>query len=342
MVVKNEYTNKPRVAVVIPCYAVGGRVVEVVRGIPAWIDEIIAVDDACPEGSARVLEARCEDPRLKIVRHDRNRGVGAAMATGYRAALASGCDVVVKMDGDGQMNPRHLEALVEPILAGEADFTKGNRFYDLAALRAMPAVRRFGNLGLTFLAKAASGYWNVADPANGYTAVHAAALRLLNLDHLSRRFFFENSMLIQLNIVRALAVDVPMPARYAGEKSSLRTRAVLLGFPPRLMLGFVRRLIWRYFIYDINAVTVLLLGGGCALAFGVGFGAYRWILGHATHEVQSAGTVAVALLPTLLGFQMLLQAVLFDVTDRPKSALCRPAGTRMVRSRAPFESLAGK
>jgi len=301
----------------VPCYRVSAQIVDVVRSIPSWIGYIFAVDDACPEKSGDYLARNCTDPRLKILYHAKNQGVGGATITGYQAALAANCDIVVKMDGDDQMDPAFLPRLIQPILIGRADFTKGNRFYDLLALRQMPPIRRIGNLGLTLLTKAASGYWNVADPTNGYTAVHASALRMLNFDQIARRYFFETSMLIQLNIVRAVAHDVPIPARYGSETSSLNIWRAFLGFPPRLIAGFFRRLLWRYFIYDLSAVTVLLLTGSLSTGFGVVFGSYRWLLGLAQQQAQSAGTVALALLPTLLGFQMLLQAILLDVMDRP-------------------------
>jgi len=299
------------------------HIIEVVRGIPPEITTIIVVDDACPQNSGRYLSQQITDPRLQVIYHEINLGVGGALITGYRAALAAGCDVVVKMDGDNQMDPLYLPRLLHPILTGHADFTKGNRFYDLGALQQMPVGRRVGNLGLTFLTKAASGYWNVADPTNGFTAIHSAALRMLNFDQLSRRYFFETSMLIQLNIVRAIAYDVPIPARYGSERSSLSIWRSLFGFPPRLITGFFRRLLWRYLIYDINAVTVLLVSGSIGTGFGIFFGIYRWFLGQAEHQFQSAGTVAIALLPTLLGFQMLLQAILLDVMDRPTTPLSR-------------------
>ena len=308
---------KSKIAVVIPCYRVKGQILEVLKGIPSWVDSVFAIDDCCPQLSGKYLEKNCSDSRLTVIYHEANSGVGGATTTGYRAALNDRCEIIIKMDGDDQMDPAYLERLVRPILIGHADFTKGNRFYDLYALRQMPLTRRIGNLGLTLLTKAVSGYWNVADPTNGYTAVHASALSMLSLDRLSNRYFFETSMLVQLNIVRAMAHDVPIPARYGNEESSLSIGRALFGFPPRLMLGFIRRILWRYFIHDLSAVTVLLVAGSILTFFGIGFGSYSWIQGSSEARYQSAGTVALAILPTILGFQMLLQAVMFDVMDRP-------------------------
>ena len=201
------------VAVIIPCYRVSRHILDVIAGIPPWVTGIYAVDDCCPEGTGDLLASQCKDARLRILRHSANQGVGGATCTGYAAALADGFEIMVKMDGDGQMDPNLLPRLVNPITGGLADFTKGNRLFDFKALRQMPRARRFGNLGLTLLTKAASGFWHISDPTNGYTAIHRSALRLINLDRLSRRYFFETSLLIHLNIVRAVAVDVPIPAR---------------------------------------------------------------------------------------------------------------------------------
>lgn len=310
-----------RIAVVIPCYRVNRHILDVIATIPSWIEGIYAVDDCCPEKTADLLVEQCRDPRLRIIRHTANQGVGGATCSGYQAALQDGFEVVVKMDGDGQMNPDYLMRLVNPLIAGQADYTKGNRFYDFQALRQMPFLRRIGNLGLTLLTKAASGFWHVADPTNGYTAIHRSALQLLNLDRVSGRYFFETSMLIHLNIIRAVATDVPIPARYGDEKSSLSVWRALFGFPPRLLRGFCQRLLWRYFIYDINAVTILFIMGGLLCGGGTVFGLYRWWLGQINDQFQSAGTIALALLPIILGFQMLLQALLLDVVDKPMTPL---------------------
>ncbi len=311
------------VAVVIPCYRVRTKIVDVIRSLPSWVSAIYVVDDKCPEDSGKFVRSASTDPRVTVLFHEFNRGVGGAMRTGYQAALDAGHTVIVKVDGDGQMDTDYLARLVNPVLDGTADFTKGNRFYDMKALQQMPLLRRVGNFGLTLLTKVASGHWHVSDPTNGYTAVHRAALRLLTLDRLSRRYFFETSMLIQLNIIRAVALDVPIPARYADEESSLSITRTLFGFPPRLVAGLMQRLLWRYFIYDINAVTILLLCGTIMTGGGLVFGGYRWVVGQVEQSYQSTGTVALALLPVILGFQMLLQAVLLDVVDKPNVTLSR-------------------
>jgi hypothetical protein len=221
------------------------------------------------------------------------------------------------------MDPARLPNLVHPIASGVSDFAKGNRFVHLEHLRAMPVTRRLGNIGLTFLTKFASGQWHLSDPTNGYLAIHREALKLLSLKRLSCGYFFETSLLIQLNIIRAVTLDIPIEARYCDEHSSLSIPHVLFGFPPRLLWGLMQRLLWRYCFYDVTATTFCLIAGGTLTVAGASFGAYRWIQGSLTRQFQSAGVVALSLLPTIVGLQLLLQALVLDVIDSPRMPLSR-------------------
>ena len=309
--------SRPRIAVVLPCYRVREKIVGVVESLIGRVDYIIAVDDQCPEKSGEWLQEQCKHPSVQVLFHEVNQGVGGAMITGYEAALQTDAEVVVKMDGDGQMDSRFLTRLIAPLITGKADFAKGNRFFDLRALRAMPQARRIGNFGLTLLTKAASGFWHLSDPTNGYFALRRGALGLVNFHLLDRRYFFEISLLVQLNVVRAVAIDVPIPAIYADENSSLNPMRALVSFPGKLLRGFFHRIWWRYFIYDINIVSIFLVAGMLLFFGGAIFGAWRWSANVEEGINQSAGTVALAMLPMLLGFQMLLQAMVLDVMDKP-------------------------
>lgn len=255
------------------------------------------------------------DPLL--VRHTVNRGVGGAMKTGYVEAMRRGAEVCVKMDGDGQMSATDLDDLVAPLLDGSADYAKGNRFVDLTALQRMPTARLIGNALLSFASKLACGYWNMLDVSNGFTAIRTTVLRRLDLARVSERYFFETSLLIELNILRAIAVDVEMPARYGDEESSLRISRVLATFPALLVRGLARRFYWRYLIEEFNVVSVCVLVGTPLFVFGVGFGVLRWVETVSSGVAATAGTVFVAALPIILGFQLLLAAVLLDVVASP-------------------------
>ena len=329
---------REKIAVIIPCFRVRESLLEVVRNALKVADYVFAIDDSCPERSCDGLEESVGDPRLRVLRHERNQGVGGAVITGFAAALKTDAGIFVKMDGDGQMEHRWLPRLVEPLLLGHADFTKANRFYDLAALGTMPAVRRLGNFGLTFLAKAASGFWNISDPTNGYLAIRRGALEILNFQRLHKRYFFEIGLLVQLNIIRAVVRDVPIPARYNNEPSSLDPLKMLFSFPPKLFLGLASRVWWRYFIYDINMVTLFLVTGGLLFLGGAGFGTIKWAENFATDGNHPAGTIALAILPVVMGFQLLLQALVLDVMDKPDE----PLSNLMVRSLPATESAASR
>jgi glycosyltransferase involved in cell wall biosynthesis len=258
------------------------------------------------------------------VRHDRNQGVGGAVRTGFGKALELGMDVVVKMDGDDQMDPSRLPELVEPLVRGQADMTKGNRYSSTPSLRRMPAVRLLGNAGLTFLVKLASGYWNVFDPANGYIALRADVLRRIELDRLPDRYFFESGFLIELGKLRAVIRDVPIDARYGDEHSSLSISHTLLTFPPQLLWGLGRRLFWRYFVHDFSALSVFFLLGLPLLLWGAVYGAVVWYEVLSTGRGATAGQVMIAAMPIILGVQFLSQAVVLDVQNVPREPLSGP------------------
>jgi dolichol-phosphate mannosyltransferase len=306
------------VSVVIPTFKAERHVADVVRGLPEWVGSVVCVDDCSPDGSAAAIEA-LDDPRVHVLRHDENQGVGGATLTGYRHAARLGADVIVKMDADDQMDPAYLPALIAPILRGEADYTKGNRFLHLRQLQAMPLKRRVGNLGLSFLTKVATGYWRMFDPTNGYTAIHASLVDELDDAAIDRRYFFESSMLVELSLHRAVVRDVFIPARYGDEKSNLSELRSLFGFPPRQARGLMRRLWMQHFLRDFGLLPLFLFGGLGLVSFGTVFGAYQWYLAYVTGDPRSAGTVMVAMLPLIVGFQMLLQAIALDVQHEPKA-----------------------
>lgn len=305
------------VAVVIPCFRVRAHLADVIAGIPPEVSHIVAVDDRCPERSGEVAAA-CGDPRVTVVWHEVNQGVGGAVATGYRKAMELGCDVMVKVDGDGQMDPALIGRFIAPLMDGRADYAKGNRFSDFRALQAMPKVRLFGNSVLSFLVKAASGYWTMMDPTNGYTAIHRRVLEELDLDRVAKRYFFESDLLIRLNVVNAVVADVPMAARYGDEESSLSIPRVLLDFPPRLLRGLARRIFLKYFVYDFNMGSLYLALGMPLMLFGLVFGAWEWVLSLTTGVARPVGTVMLVVLPLILGFQLMLQAIAVDMASEPK------------------------
>ncbi|KAF1046230.1 MAG: Undecaprenyl-phosphate mannosyltransferase [Xylophilus sp.] len=282
------------------------------------VTHIFVVDDACPEGSGTHVREHCFDPRVTVLTHAVNQGVGGAVMTGYRAAIDAGATVVVKVDGDGQMRPELIPKFVAPILAGQADYTKGNRFYDLTHIRRMPVIRLLGNAVLSFMAKLSTGYWNLFDPTNGYTALHTRVACQIDFDKVSPRYFFETDMLFRLNIVRAVVVDIPMDAVYGDERSSLRITRILGEFLGKHARNLGKRLFYDYFLRDMTVASLELVFGALLLLFGLVFGGYQWTHSMAVGKPTSAGTVMLAALPTLAGLQMLLAFVAFDVANQPR------------------------
>jgi glycosyltransferase involved in cell wall biosynthesis len=311
----------PGIVVVVPSFRVSRQIMGVLARIGGEVDRIYVVDDACPEHTADVVERECTDPRVVVLRHAENLGVGGAVVTGYRAALGDGADIVVKVDGDGQMDPAFLPTMVRDIVAGRADYTKGNRFYDLDLLRGMPKVRLFGNAMLSLVNKVASGYWDVMDPTNGYTAIHRAALARLPLDKLDRGYFFESDMLFRLSTIRAVVRDVPMAARYEDEPSSLRIGRVAVSFPLKYLRAAAKRMFYSYFLRDFNAASLQFVLAAVIGVAGITFGIVKWIESRMTGIPATAGTVMLAALPTLIALQLLLSALHYDIGNVPREPL---------------------
>ena len=311
----------PQIAVIIPCFRVADSITEVLAGIGDICQHIYVVDDGCPEGTGKRVQAEIDDPRVRVLFHDHNRGVGAAVMTGYAAALSDGATVMVKLDGDGQMDPEEIPRLVAPILCGDADYAKGNRFYDLRHIRRMPTTRLLGNAALSFISKLSSGYWDIFDPTNGFTAIHALIARELPFERLAPHYFFESDMLYRLGLLRARVLDIPMHARYGKENSSLRIRRIVLHFAVRHALNFVRRIFFNYFLRDFSAASVQLLLGLPLLMFGVIYGSIEWIAGVRSGVGAYSGAVMLAALPVIVGMQMLLAFLSFDVARVPQTPI---------------------
>ena len=300
---------------VVPCYKVKAHILDVIAKTPAWVEGIVCVDDACPEGSGAFIEKNAKDPRVVVVKLKQNHGVGGATMAGYREAIARGGQVLVKVDGDDQMDLGYMAHLVAPILLGEADYAKGNRFTSISHLATMPPVRVFGNAALSFAAKLSTGYWNIFDPTNGYTAIEGQVARMAIEKRVSQRFFFETDLLYHLSTLRAVVRDVPMPARYGGEVSNLRIGAIVGPFALKHIKNFFQRALGQYFVRDFNAASLEMVFGLFFLLFGVGYGAHYMSVRHA--QAASAGVVMAAALPIMLGAQLLMQALNFDVLNVP-------------------------
>ncbi len=313
--------SESAIFVIIPTYSAEKTIAKVLSGIPEFVDQIIVIDDCSPDKTSSIVsDFQKEDPRVVLLRHEQNQGVGGALQSGYWLALEKNAGIVVKMDSDGQMDPAYMRQLISPILSGEADYTKGNRFLHEKELVNMPYIRRIGNLGLSFLTKIASGYWNIFDPTNGYTAISAEALSSINFERLSKRYFFETSMLLELGLQRMAVKDIYIPAIYGDEESSLSNLKSFFEFPPKLFVGMLRRILFLYFIRDFTAVSLFSITGLIAVIFGAVWGIYHWWRSSVTGIDASTGTVMIAVLPLILGIQLLLQVVVMDIQNIPRKS----------------------
>ncbi len=310
-----------KIAVTIPSYKVQNHVLAVIARIPPQVQRIYVVDDQCPQQSGLLVQEQCRDPRVRVLFHEENQGVGGAVSTGYRTALEEGMDIVVKVDGDGQMDPVLIPHFTRPIERGRADYTKGNRFYRPESLKGMPPIRLFGNAVLSFINKISTGYWSIMDPTNGYTAIHTAVLRELPIHKLERRYFFETDMLYHLNIIRAVVHDVPMDAVYADEESSLKVSKVLPEFMLKHVNRFVKRYVYLYLLRDFNIGSLYSLLGLLLCAVGVVFGGVEWVRSAASGLPATSGTVMLAALPLIIGIQFLIAFLHHDVTQVPHEPL---------------------
>lgn len=311
-----------KIAVVVPCFRVGEHIIDVVTGALKHAGRVICIDDACPQFSGKKVEAHFTDERVSVLYHDTNQGVGGAVKTGYRAALAEGFEVIIKLDGDGQMDPAQIPVLASPLLGQRADYAKGNRFFELEYLHGMPWLRLFGNTMLSLLSKVSSGYWRILDPTNGYTAIHASALTRLPLEKISNRYFFESDMLFRLNIARAVVLDIPMPARYGSEITSLKVHHIFLPFAFGHARNFFKRIFYTYFLRDFNIATLELISGLALGVFGLVFGVQAWSESVSSGVPASAGTVMLAGLPALIAVQFLLAFLHYDIQNTATTPLC--------------------
>ncbi len=316
--ISTEDSNSPSICVVIPAYKVSKQLNRVVDSIGAEINKILVVDDACPEESGKLLIEACRDPRVEVIFHEKNLGVGGAMKTGYRRALDLGAEVIIKIDGDGQMDPTKILQLISPILTRQSDYTKGNRFFEIQTIRQMPKIRILGNLGLTFMTKLSTGLWNIFDPNNGFTAIRGPILKKLNLDKIDDGYFFESDMLFRLSLIQARVNDVSLPAIYNDEKSNLKVIRVLIEFPLKHTRNYFKRIAYTYYLRDFNLASIELPLGLSLSGFGLTLGAYSWIDGIVTSKPTETGTLVLIAMSFLAGLQLILAFLSYDTNNSKK------------------------
>lgn len=307
------------IAVIIPAYKVSKYLIGLVECLNNMGYKIYVVDDDCPENSGKLVKKTfSNNGNIEVIFHKENQGVGGAVLTGYSRAIADGASILVKLDGDGQMDPRLIPRLIKPIEMGLADYVKGNRFYNLEKIRQMPAKRIFGNAALSFITKLSSGYWNIYDPTNGFTAIDCSVARNLPFDKISKRYFFESDLLFRLNTIRAVVQDMPMDAHYADEKSNMRIGKIIPEFIYKNIRNFLKRIFYNYYLRDMSIGSLMLPLGVVMFLWGVIFGMLKWQLATITGLNTPVGTVMISVLPIVLGMQFILAFLNEDISSVPK------------------------
>ena len=309
------------IAVVIPCYRVENKILEVISAIGPEITSIYVVDDACPNRSGDIVEKNSRDDRVVVIRNEINLGVGGATIIGMTEAFKNSHDIIVKIDGDGQMDPSLILDFIAPIVSGEADYTKGNRFFNPIDVSAMPFVRLFGNAILSFLSKISSGYWSIFDPTNGFIAIHSSLVGYLPIEKIHKRFFFESDLLHHLYLLRATVIDIPMVAIYGNEISNLSIKKILLEFLYCHIKNIIRRIFYTYILRDFSIASVNLFIGINFILFGAIFGLYRFYIGYAYSIINSSGSIMLSAMPILLGVQLILSFLSYDMSNQPRFTL---------------------
>lgn len=311
------------IAVVIPAYKVKKHILAVVGNIGPEINSIIIVDDSCPEFTGDYVQANCSDERVVVLRNNFNLGVGGAVMAGYKYAINEGADIIVKIDGDGQMDPSLILKFVMPIVNNEADYTKGNRFFDLDGLDAMPRLRLFGNAALSFISKFSTGYWNLFDPTNGYTAISAELARRLPFEKISKRYFFESDILFRLNLLKAVVIDVPMTAIYLDEVSNLHIKKVFLEFIYKNMRNYFKRIFYNFYLRDMSIASVELPLGIILLLFGFIYGFMGWWDSSLKGMATPVGTIMLSAVTILTGVQLFLAFINYDIGSVPSKPISK-------------------
>lgn len=314
--------NNKKIAVVIPSYKVIPHIIKVLEGIPEFVDKIYVIDDCCPQKSGEHVQ--CSNPSEKVViyKNEKNLGVGGAVCSGYRLALRDKMDIIVKLDGDGQMDPHLIKGLIQPLLKNDVDYVKGSRFYSLSSLAQMPTIRLLGNTALSFINKFVTGYWDIMDPTNGFTAISSYALSEIPLDKIENRYFFESDILFRLSLAKARVEDFMMDAKYGEEVSNLSIKKVLFEFPPKYASRFLKRILYSYFLRDFNFGSLSLCVGFILTTLGILVGGYHYIDYAIIKNIPApTGMIILPALAIGIGTQFFISFFHYDINSSPKQSI---------------------
>ena len=309
-----------KIIIVIPCFKVKHKILNVLSKVPDWIHKVICVDDACPEETGKYIQENIKDTKIITLFNKKNLGVGGASIIGFKHAKELGAELIVKIDGDDQMDLSLLNKFIEPIILNQADFTKGNRFTKFIDYLEMPGLRKIGNITLSFFNRFSSGYWNLFDTTNGYLCFNSKIIDLLPIEKISKDYFFESDLLNWLYIIRAKVKDIPIKSIYNNEKSNINVISVLIKFPPLYFRNFLRRFFYEYCLRNPDMKFVSLTIGIFSFIFGFIYSLSVWRTGVSDDPLPS-GTVGIALVSLLVGINFISYFFVSDMKNYPKNNL---------------------
>ena len=305
------------VGCVVPCFKGGSRTVDLVRDLVTIVDMIVIVDDNCPQNTGDLIKNKCKSTKVTILKNIRNEGVGFSAKKGFVFLMDQGCDIVVKIDADGQIKPDLIPHLIRPLLLGKSEAAKGNRFTSLDNIIKMPKIRIIGNLGLSFLNKLSTGYWELFDPTNGFVAFKSSALGRIRLKKVDNRYFFESDLLFQCALAQITFSQLSMRSVYEGEISSLNPIKEVTNFAGKHLMNLTKRLIYQYFILDFNAGSLELAGVLLGLILTTIFSMKLVLSGFLYGKYATPGESSLFAVLSIFTIQMFVAFIYYDATQQP-------------------------
>lgn len=305
------------VGCVIPCYKGSDLTLDIIKKSINIVDYVVLVDDCCPNKIGELASKTIKNENFIIIKNNSNQGVGAAVKKGINYLLSINCDIIVKVDADGQIDPLLIPEIIQPLLKNNTDAVKGNRFTSVENIVSMPFLRIFGNLGLSFLNKLSSGYWELFDPTNGFMAFKSSTLKKIRLNKTDNRYFFESDLLFQCSLANVYFKQYPMKSIYKSEVSSLKPLREISRFSRLHLINFIKRLIYQYFILDFNAGSLELIGfilfSFSAITYYF-YTKYYSIVEGINASPSQANLLAILI---IISFQLLISFIFFDSTQKP-------------------------
>ena len=310
--------NTHKIGCLIPCYRGGSITLSLIERVLNFTDYVVVIDDACPNQTGRRVEKKfTRNDQVKVLFNSHNQGVGKSSQDGIRFLLENNCTIIIKIDADGQMDPNLIPRLIQPIVEGKAEAVKGNRFTCIDDFLSMPKIRIIGNLGLSFLNKISTGYWELFDPTNGFIAFKSSALKRVRIEKTDNRYFFESDLLFQSSLAQVTFAQISMSSVYGNEISSLRPMREIRRFACKHLVNFFKRLIYQYFVLDFNAGSLELLGGSLGFIVTTIFSLKLFISGILYNKYATSGETGLFAVLSIMTIQMLIAFLYYDATQQP-------------------------